>query len=345
MSFHTVELHKQLDSPTFWSLQKALNKVTSKTTASIYQIGKNAYRFTLFDAHGVKVTLKSRYCDYHKDEICIVINPQRLKDANEFLKITSGSEYTLISKLFTKLLKPIKEVFQKRRKNKHLRFDFDLLHTYQVRRIDLAVNINTEFKVYYIELIKRANVPNGFVLGGKQDEKGHRWKPYDDSFYLKGNSVNFQIYDKESQLSRQHDNYSRIEDAKNLIRVEVQCLKNKTDYMKISNDWDSKSLVNFVDKERSLKTIKFYYNKFIGLGDYFTLAGAKAQVRGNAKLTDKTKEQLVAFLELINERRGIWKAREDYEGNDFDKLIQRLNKIGINPVTIPVQWKIPYCYC
>lgn len=51
---------------------------------------------------------------------------------------------------------------------------------------------------------------------------------------------------------------------------------------------------------------------------------------------------MIEALELINLKRSIWKARDEYENNKirFNEAIRRIKKMGINPVTIPEGWGI-----
>lgn len=174
----------------------------------------------------------------------------------------------------------------------------------------------------------------------KFDPISRRNLPYDDAFYLESKSVVFSIYDKYSQMSRNKPDYKDIEEARNIIRVEVQCKKNKTNYMKSSQGWFNKSLTNYADEEMCQKTLLFYYKKIIGFGDYYTLSAARSKILDNEKLREESKLNMLGLLELVNEKRGIWKARPYYKGEDFDKILARLNKEGINPVTIPAHWGI-----
>jgi len=341
MSFHTVELSMQLDSMTFWAFFDALVKVTSKLdSASIYDTKSGAIRCTLLDDLGIKITLRKRSEEFHKDMVYIVFNPQRLIEEREFLKITKTDDYMLINRLFKKIFEPIQKAFTSKRKNKYLKFDFDVLNAYQVRRFDPCVNVHTEYKDWYLELLKRANKPNKYELGMKYDPISRRLRPYDDAFRLESKSVVFFIYDKYSQLKRREPDYEDIEQARNIIRIEVQCKKNKTNYMKYSQGWSNKSLTHFSDEEMCKNTIMFYYKKVVGLGDYYTLAEARSKILDNNKLSEKIKMDMLEVLELVNEKRGVWKARPYYNGKDFDKILARLNKEGINAVTIPAHFGI-----
>ncbi|MGN7761277.1 hypothetical protein [Paenibacillus sp. 22594] len=66
----------------------------------------------------------------------------------------------------------------------------------------------------------------------------------------------------------------------------------------------------------------------------------------NSKLKIHTKYNLVDTLKIVNDKRGIWKARETVDNKKgFDNHIKKLHDIGINPVTIPIAERIDYLPC
>jgi hypothetical protein len=58
------------------------------------------------------------------------------------------------------------------------------------------------------------------------------------------------------------------------------------------------------------------------------------------------KEALLEILELVNVKRGIWKARKTAsDKKELDKWIKQLHEIGVNPVTIPIADGMEYLPC
>jgi len=87
-----------------------------------------------------------------------------------------------------------------------------------------------------------------------------------------------------------------------------------------------------------------YFNKVVRKGDYFTLDGARWMVEAHNFRKDK-EERLIYALELINECRGIAKAKSKLLGEDlkdFKRSLKDLDDILVNPVTIPREWGIDY---
>jgi hypothetical protein len=110
----------------------------------------------------------------------------------------------------------------------------------------------------------------------------------------------------------------------------------------------------------SKNVIYSYFSRVIGDGDYHTLSKARDIIRRSC--CSSKADRLIAALELINEKRGIHKARamldaavdaaKDSGDNDaytiammnvsgFVYSIRELNQMGINPVTIGRDEKVP----
>jgi hypothetical protein len=90
--------------------------------------------------------------------------------------------------------------------------------------------------------------------------------------------------------------------------------------------------------------IQKHFNKVVRKGDCFTLDGARWMVNAHPFRSDK-KERLIWALEQVKKHRGIAKAMEKMPGTDLDdfkRSLKDLDKIFVNPVTIPREWGIPH---
>ncbi|WP_240691103.1 MULTISPECIES: hypothetical protein [Bacillus] len=99
-------------------------------------------------------------------------------------------------------------------------------------------------------------------------------------------------------------------DANGIIRFEVQCEKSKVNNLcrkySISN-----SLYNLSQDELSQSTLLKYYISSIGVGDYYTLTDAKKIIRDATNYTNKKKQYMIAVLDLISQKKYVWKARNE----------------------------------
>lgn len=202
-----------------------------------------------------------------------------------------------------------------------------------------------------MDLIKRANIPDGFQQFLKYDSLSKRWEPPKNSFYIFKRSksksrlnqlmVTVNCYKKSVQLQEQHlpINNERIN---NTIRFEVQCHYDKVYQITQSKGLSRSGFAQFLSEDLSNDILHRYYKKTIGYGDYFTLNQAKILIQ-NSRVKQEKKKMLVEVVVLVNAKRGIWKARsEAQDKTTFDECIKLLHKLNINPVTIPIAWKIDF---
>ena len=255
---------------------------------------------------------------------------------------------------------------------------FDL---YSMNRCDYCANFYLdELKIpctskQMMKLLKRADIPKIFTEWKKYDPASHRKKSGEDSFYLKNKSVNVNCYDKYAQLMNDPNHRCQNkEDAENLIRFEVQCKYLKLyamskNQMQVETDTESSipqfsselemeafyndplhfhkvtlPIANFLSDTISVEVIDKYFRRIVRSGDYYTLAKAKHIIE-TSDYSHKKKEKLIKILDATNKCRGIYKARLSPMGkelSDFNLLLHDLDRLGINPVTIPREWGIEH---
>lgn len=271
----------------------------------------------------IKLTNKkinaSKY-KYNFMQISIILNPAKLIGFNklEVIKIND--------------LEEVKKVF--REKIKEISLNLPRLEHWTINRIDYAINIKTPYAAEYIKLFQRGDKPKN--LKELYCSKSKARKQLEGSFYLFNNSVTINFYDKENERLKENFN---IDGAKDLLRLEVQCKKTKTNTIKAKNKFDSRLLEHYLSEQVSKQQIKYYYNNTIGTGDYYKLSKA-IKIVEDSKYTPRTKEKLIEVLKAINKSRSIWKAREksNYNCSCFNRYLNQLRALGVNPVTIPCRW-------
>jgi len=281
---------------------------------------------------------------YHAIEIRL--NPKVLIQENEYVKVAKASDFIEICDRFQKILKPLQKMFELSPSMNM--YHFNAISEYQVKRIDYCINIRSALHTVYMELIRRADIPARFYLVTKLDEKSGREVAYKNSFYIQtqNHSVGVNFYNKEYQMYNEYENYDRLGDSCNIIRLEIQCLNGKTNSIKQKYEWKYRDFINFANEDIARKMIYDYYEKTVGFEDYYTLDEAKRLVKSLGIYRRKTIDRMIEVLELVNQKRSIHQARLTYcdgmkKGDDvteFNSIIKKIRKSGINPVTIPVNW-------
>lgn len=209
-------------------------------------------------------------------------------------------------------------------------------------RIDYAFDIKTPFVREYIKLFQKGDKPHGTVIPArKQHKRADKRTHYSDSVRYQDGSKTINFYDKheeriQEQLRRKITDEQELEESRDVLRIEVQCKRNKTNALKHKNQMHSKELCHFLGIPDARDIILKSFKKVCGIGDYYTYEMAEKLIRSSAK-QQKTKEEMCEFLSLINGNRGtrsVWKARNKYDGN-FDSIVKHFSDLKINMVTIP----------
>ncbi|WP_058303747.1 phage/plasmid replication domain-containing protein [Gorillibacterium timonense] len=217
------------------------------------------------------------------------------------------------------------------------------------KRIDYCVDISSEHVDEYIRLFQRSAVPNRY-FEAKNKLSG--------SAYAKSGSVTINFYNKQDELAKrmQHQDTritkEHLDTAQNLLRLEIQCLRDKTNYIKQREGFESKKVQHFLNPLLAEKLLVGYYDKSIGCGDFYSLYEARKRIK-ETDLQDRTKQTMYDILNLVAQARNVETARKQYEQGisiegrfiqgsrtSFQRGLQRLRSIGINPVTIPRSWRI-----
>lgn len=316
--------HRILSPKTFDEIYKELEVITGEKPRKVKEgcYVTEALReegFTRIKLTSKKINVKYKY---NFMQIKITMNP---------LKLISRNKLEVIK---TDLLEEVKKIFLGRIKKIHT--SLPRLDYWTINRIDYAVNINTPYVEEYIKLFQRGDKPTNFKE--LYCSKSKTRKQLDGSFYLFNDSVTINFYNKENE--RLSQNFNK-DGAKDLLRLEIQCKKPKTNTLKAKNKFDSRHLEHYLSQEISYQQLEYYYNKTIGAGDYYKLSEA-IRIIQDSNYTSKTKDKLTEVLRAISKHRSVWRAREEsqYNSSCFNRYLKQIRALGVNPVTIPGRWKV-----
>ncbi|KQN96197.1 hypothetical protein [Paenibacillus sp. Leaf72] len=348
--FHTLLLFQPIQAIDYPIVKSILEQLSNEQNSRHFpdNMCPDLYVFTLYCNSGMTIllrrTLLTSGIHYHAIEIRL--NPKVLIQEREYVKVAKASEFPQICDRFKAVLKPLQKCLELT--PLQLFYKLNAIDEYQVKRIDYCINIRTILHEVYMELISRADIPAHFYLVTELDKKSGRQVAYKNSFYIqtKGHSVGVNIYNKEYQMRREFEDYERLEDANQIIRIEIQCLNGKTNSLKQKLGWRYRDCHYFMNEELSRKLIYDYYEKTVGFEDYYTLDEARRLIQSNGQYRTKTINKMIEVLLLVNQKRSIHKAKLAYSEdttepkkvNEFNTLIKKIKKCGINPVTIPVNW-------
>ncbi|WP_445489846.1 phage/plasmid replication domain-containing protein [Niallia sp. 03133] len=157
-----------------------------------------------------------------------------------------------------------------------------------------------------------------------------RYDQYGTTIYFNSKSIQGTCYDKEVHV---HIMGREIEDyEKGILRFEVRLENRHLKYMKYRQGKE-KWLEEYFKQELYVKYMKQYLGTLVHSGDYFKISSARKIINGSS-LKVKEQEKLLEFLRYVS-RYGIEKAKEKYTGYYFNKFLNQLKHLNINPILIP----------
>lgn len=322
---HTMTITQEIISTKIF--REIIENMKALENAKVYKNKKCGYvthvlkdqGFTMINLKKITVNKKYKY-DYM--QISITLNPVKLiqKKGVELIDINDIEE---VMKVFNEKIKLIHESLPR-------------LENWILNRIDYAINIKTEYVKEYIKLFQRGDKPKRFKE--LYCSRSKKRKQLDGSLYLFNSSVNINFYDKHNERIKKNLNeYKNY----NIIRLEVQCKKLKLYNIKDKNKFESLQVGEYLKKDISYMILSYYYSIVIGKGDYYKLKEAIEKIK-NSDYSKSTKEKLIKTLKLVNRHKSIWKAREkcEYSTISFNRYLQLIRDVNINPVTIPNRWDV-----
>ncbi|CAG7644906.1 hypothetical protein PAESOLCIP111_04842 [Paenibacillus solanacearum] len=351
---HTVHMFYKLNYHLYSGVFEVLQHLSNRQNTSFYKEKDETYHCHLLLKQGLRLIL--RYVEIGEgisySALEIIMNPIRLLDGNDYYQLADERYEAAIIKAFKKAFDPIRKAFVSKKGNKYLKpFMLDLLNAYSVKRVDYAVNLYTQHSKLYMELIRRANIPDGFQQYVIFNPTSKRYEPPENSFYIfsksqsksKNSHVTLTVncYDKGIQMQ---ENELPCNDyrASNTIRFEVQCHYNKVYQTIRANGLNRVGFTQFLNQGIACSILRSFFKKTIGIGDYYTLPRAR-QIIQNKKIGADKKAALLRTLEMVNAKRGIWKTKDAVmDKGEFAKCVKQLHELGINPVTIPIKWGVDY---
>lgn len=346
--FHTVEIFIKISNREYFCWLNTFYSIADKRKAQFYPIEESEheheYIFRGFENSGINIFLRSYECESYKYyEMSIILNPKRLLKNNEYIDVAREEELPVIATRFKRIMLLLKEEFNKKCLDEFIYIYHNLLN-YNVRRIDYCVNVKVNNVDKVINLIKRGDIPKKFYEYTEYDKKSKRKVSGKDSFYLmsKSGNITINIYAKYNQMKK--DKYYKdidITKAKGILRIEVQCKSKKIRSIEQAFALESRDIFSLATYDIARREILCYLYKTIGFEDYTTFKKAKVKINGCENLKAKTKTKMIEILRLINQKRSIYRAREIYDDdNKFYKLLNKIKKLDINPVTVPEEWKM-----
>ena len=226
--------HQIISPKTFDEIYKGLKVITG---VKLRKIQEGCYSTEALKEDGFTyIQLISKKVDgrykYNFMQMTIILNPVKLIGFNK-LEVLKLDQLEVVKKIFGEEVQKIHASLPR-------------LEHWTINRIDYAININTQYVEEYIKLFQRGDKPRNFKE--LYCSKSKVRKQLDGSFYLFNDSVVINFYNKENE--RLSQNFNK-DGAKDLLRLEIQCKKPKTNTLKEKNKFDSRHLEHYLSEQIS----------------------------------------------------------------------------------------------
>lgn len=219
-----------------------------------------------------------------------------------------------------------------------------------VMRIDYCINVKTQHASEYIDLLQKSTIPYCYRKN-YDDNRNYTHKP--GSLYLvstakiRNRSTTIDFYDKYDEVKKKYDKGDPhvtsevLDQAKGILRLEVQCHKAKTGRIAQKYEFeDGKRLLNFLQMRICYDVIEEAINR-ITKDATFQRRKIALQMIDQLSCTAPKKDRLKKLISDVGQQwQSISKVRERYAADGimtestFDSYLKYLELNDINAVTI-----------
>ena len=303
--------------------QTAKNGLLSEIGITLYG---HKYSITYDRITSAGATEQISYVNYVIDAR---VNPSKVIYRESAIDIYKPSDYEIFQQCFNHEIKSF-----------NLPFLPDL-DGWKAHRIDFTYNIHTPYVKDYIRLFHKSDL-RGFTI--KKDQHGHRSMKA-GSLYINNSAVTLNFYDKFDEMQKAEGGtrhtQEEIQQAKDILRIEVQAGRDKLSGIKRKQEFTSKQISEFMTSpEAAEDLVLMYAEKVLGAATYRKKPAAVTLIN-HSKKHQKTKDQLIAALEAVSKPyKRIDEVRQEHPDLEIDKTKKILRDLDINLATLDKNTKV-----
>lgn len=221
------------------------------------------------------------------------------------------------------------------------------LRACSLSRLDFCTNLVLEDQQQvkaYIKLMRRGALPKGFSRKEYYDKTAKRKKPLRDDFTIcRKANMELSIYNKYRQMKKEMErnkklDFPDIEQAKNIVRIELRCLPGKLSQLR--KKYKLQHWTELFDRagEIGAYLYEFYLPKLFGRGDFYTLKELRDRIAISG-FSHKEREGMLEFVEEATVCRSLDTAKGCLYGTCFNgkmkRLLYKFDLIAASPVAVP----------
>lgn len=328
MTIHTFETTTLIKRKDYYDIQEVLKQDKSSWTRE----GKEGMTYFGLSAKGITIKLfrikKAR--GYYAYRIYYIISAYRVFNNDSYIDLFNTKNYPKLEHKINKLLNS---------KTKLL----PALETCSLLRIDFCINAILESREQvqaYINTMRKGNVPATLERETDYSKSGKRDVPLSNAMTVtQKNYIEVSLYDKYAQMKQQY-RYEYPEEelkkAKNIVRIEIRCMKNKIKALNAKFGLNTIEDYMLRSDEIANYLYEFYLQRMYGTGEIYTLSAARFEMDG-CMLPKKQSKALKEILKDCNSMRNATHALNAYKirysKHKLKKILQILDEEEISFVT------------
>lgn len=224
------------------------------------------------------------------------------------------------------------------------------LNEWYVNRIDYCMNVRTQYASEYIRLLQKSVIPYCYRI---RHDANRNYTHKQGSLYLvssarkryRSTTINF--YDKYDEVKKAQNNGDIhitdevLQQAKNILRLEVQCFKPKTDRIAVKYGFaDGKRVIDYLNMQICYDVIEEAINRITKDATFQRRSVALNMIDQLGCKPSKKKRLKKMVIDIGHQHQSITKIKNKYiaenvmKGSTFDEYLRYLELQDINAVTI-----------
>lgn len=324
---HTFELECPLCYDLYQTMRENLFILSRAASSRFFRKG-NYYKCEAYSEHGISILLNPSL-------LKLIINPSRLIKADDFIGLYAPNRHNVIPKELPHKLRPYLEPF----------LPYEIYPRLSVSRVDYTIDVllpSDKYVLLMIKLAKKNGLPRGFEE--TYPAKIRNSPNFNNSFSYDvshtSGAFRVTLYAKHKQLlSRKNIPQNMLDGTEGLLRSEVSCRFAKND-IPFCQD---KGLDNLFTPERLISIYQDAIPQLFPYGAYLKSPMAKALIAKYYHRQRTLKKHLLDFLDSIITCHSFHDGYKRLRNKNIPKktLLESFYNIGVSPVTIAVNDKIP----
>ena len=324
MSYHTFETSFKITKIEYSIYKDFLYKFRKR----VYKDKDTIISEALKD-NGIIIKLhKSTKSDYTNYTIYYRINPRRVFEEKNFIGIFDPEDTDKMIKRVNKLLGKLPQ-----------------LEICNIRRIDFCANIRLKSQQDvkdYLKIVKRCAIPPKFKMNKYYDKKAKKHIVSQNGITITGsNDLEITLYNKYRQLKEQKIDCPDIEDANNIIRLEIRCGYKKLQHLR--EKFNVRSLEEFLNSTNKIfkYLLSYYLPSLFGSGSFFKLDDIKEKLK-SAPYKEKNYKAMIRLAEKSATHSSLDKTLSNLGKKDIQNLMKKFNEQNISPIVLPRRFEADY---